>query len=445
MNRLYTLEGYKNKTVGNPFLALLRMPKINLPAFRLPNFSPPPMPRFSPPPMPRFSPPSMPKIPAVKIQAPKIVAPKIQAPKISAPSLPKISAPKFPSMKSPKNPFSKKQKPDMSDSYQDFFNELDSQKEADFQPEPNYPQVQNEFTQSDINQETNQTPVYGYDYNDVMVGALKFNANKSLSLTKKLINPAGIKTSLGRKKPTIIQKLSLKAGSKKIVKVTPQEMKRGLAVTGAVAATIATAGTASPLVAGAATLTGVSAGAIVSGAGTVATASALGSTLLANNGTDLGSLLNTAGALLNNQAIQENVPLANSANQAINTGLNYYNTGAGIAEGLGITPPSLGTTSEEFFSLFGNKDTNSLDRALQIDKTEQGQPSPLNPFKNPLTDPTSPLYLPPVANKPTGQKGQTQIITTDKNKTQTQQPDSNIGLIIGIGVLGYLFMNRKKK
>jgi len=250
---------------------------------------------------------------------------------------------------------------------------------------------------------------------------------------------------MGRKKPSLLQKLTLKAGSKKIAKITPKEMKRGLAVTGAVAATIATAGTSAPLIAGAATLTGISAGAIVSGAGTVATASALGSTLMANGGSDIGSLLNTAGALLNNQSIQNNVPLANSANQAINTGLDYYNTGAGIAEGLGLSAPSLGTTSQEFFSLFGKQENKVLDRSLQIDKTNQGQPSPLNTFKNPLTDPTSPLYTPPVGTKPTGQKGQTQILTTDKNKIQSQEPTSNIGLIIGIGVLGYLFINRKKK
>ena len=437
MNRLYTLEGYKNKnkTVGNPLLAsLFKMPKINLPAFKLPTFTPPPVPKFTPPPVPKIS------IP--KLQAPKISIPKFQAPRISTPSLPKISPPKFPSMKSPKNPFSSKQKPDMSSSYQDFFNEIESQKEANFQPEPNYPQLENEFTQNDMEAETNLAPVYGYDYNDVMVGALK------LSKIKIKAPKIGTKLSLGRKKPTVIQKLSLKSGSKKIVKITPQELKKGLAVTGAVAGAIATGGASAPLiaplVAGAATITGVTASSIIAGAGTVATASALGSTLMANGGTDIGSLLNTAGALLNNQTIKDNVPLANSANQAINTGLNYYNTGAGIAEGLGLTPPNLGTTAEEMFSLLGNKDSNTLDRALQITQDENS-PQPLNPFKNPLTDPTSPLYVPPVVGKPQGQKGTTQIITTDKNKTQTEQPNSNIALIIGIGVLGYLFMNKKGK
>jgi hypothetical protein len=459
MNRLYTLEGdKKNKTVGNPLFArFMKLPKINPMAFKLPSIN-----IFSPPPIPRIP------RPVIKIAPPKIAPPKInipkppvfKAPRIQAPKIPRIQAPKFPSFKAPKNPFSKSQKSDMSSSYEDFFNELESQKENEFQPETNYPEttnefqpetpeMRNEFTQSDIEMETNEIPVYGYDYNDVMLGAKKNIFGKSLSFQKKLFNPGGLKFSMGRKKPSLLQKLTLKAGSKKIAKITPQEMKRGLAVTGAVAATIATAGTSAPLiaplVAGAATLTGVSAGAIISGAGTVATASALGSTLMANGGTDIGSLLNTAGALLNNQSIQNNVPLANSANQAINTGLNYYNTGAGIAEGLGLSTPSLGTTSQDFFSLFGKQENKVLDRSLQIDKTKQGQPSPLNPFKNPLTDPTSPLYTPPVGTKPTGQKGQTQILTTDKNKIQSQEPTSNIGLIIGIGVLGYLFINRKKK
>jgi hypothetical protein len=477
MNRLYTLEGYtKNKTVGNPLFArFMKLPRFNPMAFKLPS-----IPRFNPmafklPSIPRFSPPPVPMIPRpvvkiapikiaplkiapLKIAPPKINIPKppvFKAPRIQAPKIPRIQAPKFPSFKAPKNPFSKSQKPDMSSSYEDFFNELESQKENDFQPETNYPEttnefqetpeMRNEFTQSDIEMETNEIPVYGYDYNDVMLGAKKNIFGKSLSFQKKLFNPGGLKFSMGRKKPSLLQKLTLKKGSKKIAKITPKEMKRGLAVTGAVAATIATAGTSAPLIAGAATLTGISAGAIVSGAGTVATASVLGSTLMANGGTDIGSLLNTAGALLNNQSIQNNVPLANSANQAINTGLSYYNTGAGIAEGLGLSTPSLGTTSQDFFSLFGKQENKVLDRSLQIDKTKQGQPSPLNPFKNPLTDPTSPLYTPPVGTKPTGQKGQTQILTTDKNKIQSQEPTSNIGLIIGIGVLGYLFINRKKK
>ena len=422
MNRLYTLEGYNN-TLGNPLFArFLRMPKIGLQAFKVPALA-------------------MPKIQPPRIAVPKIQPPRIAVPKIQPPRIPNIRPPKFPSLKTPKNPFSTKQKIDESSSYMDFFNELESQKQNNFEPEPNYPPTESEFTQDDINQEINQMPVYGYDSNDLMMG--KFKLDSSFKFSKKVLNPLGLKTSLGRKKPTLLQKLTFKPGKQKVVKVTPKELKRGLAVTGAVAATIATAGAASPFVAGAATLTGISAGAIASGAGTIATGAALGSTLLASGNPGIGNLLNTAGALLNNQSVKDNIPLANSANQAINTGLNYYNTGAGIAEGLGLNVPSLGTNSQEFFSLFSNRENNVLDRALQIDKQQENQPSPLNPFKNPLTDPTSPLYVPPSPNmQPVKQPGQ-KLPSTDKKPEQKNE--SNLGLIIGIGVIGYLFMNRGKK
>ena len=461
MNKLYTLEGYKkNKTLGNPLLArFIKLPNFNPMAFRLPSLPNFALPRFTPPVIniPKFQAPPVnipkiqaPKISIPKIQAPKISVPKFQAPRISAPVMPRIQAPKFPSISKPKNPFSKKQKPDMSSSYEDFYNELEAQKERDFQPEPSYsepsiPETSNEFTQQDMQMENDSIPVYGYDYNDVMLGAKKSLFSKSINLQKKLFNPGGIKFSLGRKKPTLLRKLTLKPGAKKVAKITPQEFKKGVAVTGAVAATIATAGTATPGLATVAGILGTTTTAIVTGAQYVAAGSALGSTLLASGGGDVASLLNTTGALLNNQTIKDNVPLVNSANTAINTGLDYYNTGSGIAEGLGLSAPSLGTNSQEFFSLFGKKENNVLDRSLQIDKTNQGQPSPLNTFKNPLTDPTSPLYTPPTGNKPTGQKGQTSIMTTDKNIQQIEKPNMNIALILGIGVLGYLFINKKGK
>jgi len=174
MNRLYTLEGdKKNKTVGNPLFArFMKLPRINPMAFKLPSLA-----KFARPPIPRI-----PK-PVIKIAPPKIAPPKInipkppvfKAPRIQAPKIPRIQAPKFPSFKAPKNPFSKSQKSDMSSSYEDFFNELESQKENEFQPETNYPEttneyqpetpeMRNEFTQSDIELETNEIPVYGYDY-----------------------------------------------------------------------------------------------------------------------------------------------------------------------------------------------------------------------------------------------------------------------------------------
>lgn len=503
MNRLYTLEGNKNNTVGSWLSVALKAPKISLPKFELPKIE---LPRFNPPAPP--APPAPPRITAPSIQPisnpisqsiispPKILPPVIPAVKIPGVKLSsanitrpiqtnlinpvqsniikpvanigKISPGKYLSSKMPKNPFSNKPRKDQSSSYDDFNNEIEDQQNNNYAPEPNFPPVetqsmqsQQNFTQSDMAQETNQTPVYGYDYNDLM-GAFKPRKNikkiSRLRPTKKPINiinsaltmgavklpkiktpKIGTKFNLGRKKPSLIQKLALKPGKTKIVKITPSEAKKALAVTGAVAGSILSLGTASPgLIGGAAAIVGTTAGAITAGAGAVATASALGSTLLANGNPGIGQLLNTAGSILSNPAIQQNVPLAQSANNAINTGLDYYNTGAGIAESLGISAPSLGTTAEEMFSLLSNQETNKTDRA--INAPESGASNNLNPYSNMLNNPNSPYYLPPPKDEET--KGQKIISTSEKNK----KPDSNnLALIIGIGFLGYLFVNKRGK
>ena len=429
MNRLYTLEGENNSVMGNPFARLLKFPSTPILKFSVPKI---PVPRSSI---------VRPKIniprPKINIPRPKINIPRstVNPPKVL---IPKIKPPVFPSAKISKNPFSSNQKVDKTSSYMDFYNELESRKQENFSPEPNYPenenlqhetnmpQIKDNFTQEDIQNEINQTPVYGYDYNDLMVGAIK--------LPKLKIPKIKIKTkpkiSLGRKKPTLLQKLTLKPGSSKSVKIRPKEIKAALAVTGAVAGTVLTAGAALPAIAA------IGGGSLMTGAGVVASGSALGSTLFATGSPTVSSALSTAGALLNNPAIQENVPIANSANEAINTGLNYYNTGAGIAESLGLTPPSLGTNSQELFSLLGKGENRALSEGIN----EEMKPPVI--FKDPVNDPTHPLYiLPPVTGK-SGQTGQTDILTTDK--TKKNEISSNIGLIIGIGFLGYLFINKKK-
>ena len=266
--------------------------------------------------------------------------------------------------------------------------------------------------------------------NDYSVGAVK-------------LPKLGTKLSLGRKKPTQVQKLLLKPGKTQAVKITPQQIKKGLAVTGAVAGTIATAGADLPILGAVAGITGISAGAITAGASTVASGAILGTTLLsAGQQGGIDGLLNASGALLNSPLIQQNVPLANSANEAINTGLQVYNTGAGIAEGLGLKPPNLGSTSEEMFSLFSNSENQTTDRAINIqsEKTTETQ-NPLNPYSDMLNNPKSPYYLPP----PTAEQGKKStglIPSQDKTKTQDSL---NLGIVLGIAVLGYLFINKKGK
>lgn len=431
-NRLYTLEGQSTETLGSWLSSALKAPKISLPSFKVPTFSPPTAPRIN------ISKPVV-KPPLIKLPTPKISIPR---PKINIPTptmniprpriqTPKINVPRtnFKSVAMPKNPFLQKQRVDESSSYQDFFNEIEQQKENNYTPEPVYSPIEQQeeqsFTQDDIFQEMNSEPVYGYTRNDLL-GAIKLKAPK-LKAPK-----IGKSLNFGRKKPSILQKLTLQKGKTKIPKLSPKEIKTGLAVTGAVAATVLTAGAAIPAVAA------IGGGALMTGATVVSTGSVLGSTLFANGSPTMGSALNTAGAMLNNPTVQQNIPLASNANTAINTGLDYYNTGSGIAETLGLKPPSLGTNSQEFFDLLSNP---SKDRALILPPSSEPTTG-INPFKNPLTDPSHPLYIPPTGKQ--GQQGQTKIPSTDR-PPMPPSPPSNIGIIIGIGLLGYLFMNKDKK
>ena len=439
-NRLYTLEGQSTETLGSWLSSALKAPKISLPSFKVPTFSPPTAPRIN------ISKPVV-KPSLIKLPTPKISIPRpkinISTPRVSIPrpriQTPKINVPRtnFKSVTMPKNPFSQKQRIDESSSYQDFFNEIEQQRENNYTPEPVYSPIEQQeeqsFTQDDIFQEMNSEPVYGYTRNDLL-GAIKLKAPKiKLKATK-----IGKSLNFGRKKPSILQKLTLQKGKTKIPKLSPKEIKTGLAVTGAVAATIVTAGSASPAIVAAAGALGTSAGALVGTAQIVGTASALGSTLFASGSPTMGSAFNTAGAMLNNPTVQQNIPLASNANTAINTGLDYYNTGSGIAETLGLKPPSLGTNSQEFFDLLSNP---SKDRALILPPSSEPTTG-INPFKNPLTDPSHPLYIPPTGKQ--GQQGQTKIPSTDR-PPMPPSPPSNIGIIIGIGLLGYLFMNKDKK
>jgi len=426
-NRLYTLEGNKptNETLGSWLTAAFKANQFKLP----------------------FTIPGLNKVttvskqiaremtrPIQQIAKAKIIPPKMSIAPIKM-SLPvaKISLPKanFKSVSMPKNPFSPKQKVDQTSSYQDFMSEIEQQQQDNYAPEPVYSPIEQQeeqsFSQSDIQQEIDSIPVYGYSKNELMGISLKLKAPK-----------IGTKLTFGRKKPNLLQKLTLQKGKTKIAKVTPKELKTGLAVTGAVAGLIVTGGTAGVLAGGLATATGIGASSIVGGASIVATGSVLGSTLFANGSPTMASALNATGALLSNPTVQEKIPLAQNANTAINTGLNYYNTGSGIAETLGLRPPSLGTNSQEFFNLMSNSDKPVLDRSLNI--PQQSKPSGMIPFKNPITDPSHPLYIPPTGKQ--GQNGQTQIPSPDR--PLMMENSSSIGIIIGIGLLGYLAMNKKK-
>jgi len=387
--------------------------------------------------------------PIQQIAKAKIIPPKIIPPKISvAPikmSLPvaKMSLPKanFKSLTTPKNPFSKKQKVDQASSYQDFMNEIEQQQQNNYAPEPSYSPIEQQeeqsFSQADIEQEIDSTPIYGYTKNELMGISLKLGKPKLKQKAPKI----GTKLTFGRKKPNLLQKLTLKKGKTKIAKVTPKELSTGLAVVGATAAIVATGGTAG-IAAGIGTALGVGAGAVVGGAQILAVGAPAASMLFANGSPSVSSALNATASLLNNPTVQDKIPLAQNANTAINTGLDYYNTGSGIAETLGFKPPSLGTTSEEFFGLLSNSEKPTLDRALNI---PQNKPitGGIIPFKNPVTDPSHPLYIPPTGKQ--GQQGQTKIPTSDRPPPTIENSSGNIGLIVGIGLLGYLFMNKKGK
>jgi len=436
-NRLYTLEGENNKeTLGSWMSAAFKANAIKLP----------------------FAIPALNKVlavnkqivkqvaaPVTQISKAKIIPPRISIPKskISIPvakmRLPvaKINVPRtnFKSLTTPKNPFAKKQKVDQASSYQDFMNEIEQQQQNNYAPEPSYSPIEQQeeqsFSQADIEQEIDSTPIYGYTKNELMGISLKLGKPKLK--TPKI----GTKLTFGRKKPNLLQKLTLKKGKTKIAKVTPKELKTGLAVVGAAAAMVATGGTAG-IAATIGTTIGVGAGAVVGGAQLLAVGAPAASMLFANGNPSISSALNASASLLNNPTVQDKIPLAQNANTAINTGLDYYNTGSGIAETLGFKPPSLGTTSQEFFGLLSNSEKPTLDRALNI---PQNKPTTggMVPFKNPVTDPSHPLYIPP-----TGKQGQTKIPTPDRPPTMESSSNS-IGLIVGIGLLGYLIMNKKGK
>jgi hypothetical protein len=441
-NRLYTMEGNQpqQETLGSWISAAIKSNQFKLP-FAVPFLNKAVVAQkqiiqqaSQPIARAKIIPPKI-SMPVAKINIP-MPRPKINlsSPKINLPTA-KINLPRtnFKSLTTPKNPFSPKQKVDQASSYQDFQDLIDQQRQDDYAPEPVYSPIEQQeeqsFSQSDIAQEIDSEPVYGYTKNELM--------GISLKLKKPKIK-LGSKLTFGRKKSNLLQKLTLKKGKTKIAKVTPKELKTGLAVTGAVAGLIATGGTAGVLAGGLATATGIGAGTIVGGASIVATGSVLGSTLFANGSPTMASALNATGALLNNPTVQEKIPLAQNANTAINTGLDYYNTGSGIAETLGLKPPSLGTNSQEFFNLMSNSDKPVLDRSLNI--PQQPKPSGMVPFKNPITDPSHPLYIPPTGKQ--GQTGQTQIPSPDR--PPMMENSSNIGIIIGIGLLGYLAMNKKK-
>jgi hypothetical protein len=268
----------------------------------------------------------------------------------------------------------------------------------------------------------------------------------------------------GRKKKNILQKLTLQKGKTKNVKITKKELTTGLAVVGSAAAIVATGGIAAGgLAAGIASATGIAVGTVATTAGYVALAGGIGSSLLATGTVTASSALNASSALLNNPQVQKDYPIAKDANTAVNTGLNYYNQGSGIAETLGIKPPSLGTTSQEFFSLMSNSEQTKLDNALKPtppkdifsmfspDKSKsdralnipQNKPTPpaggMTLFKDPINDPSHPLYIPPA-----GQQGTTKIPSPDRPPA-IAGTNNSIGIIVGIGLLGYLFMNKKGK
>jgi hypothetical protein len=450
-NRLYTLEGEsQQETLGSWMSAAFKANKINLSMFKLPQFKLPE--NFNQLQQAvKVNTKSLAKVPETIVKAPikavqrvKINVPKMSIPpvKMSLPA-PRINVPRvnFKSLTTPKNPFAKKQEVDQASSYQDFMNEIEQQQQNNYAPEPSYSPIEQQeeqsFSQADIEQEIDSTPIYGYTKNELMGISLKLGKPKLKLKAPKI----GTKLNFGRKKPNLLQKLTLKKGKTKIGKITPKELKTGLAVTGAVAGLIATGGTAGVLAGGLATATGIGASSIVGGASIVATGSVLGSTLFANGSPTIASALNATGALLSNPTVQDKIPLAQNANTAINTGLDYYNTGSGIAETLGFKPPSLGTTSQEFFGLLSNSEKPTLDRALNI---PQNKPTTggMVPFKNPVTDPSHPLYIPPTGKQ--GQQGQTKIPTPDRPPTM-ENSSSSIGIIVGIGLLGYLFMNKKGK
>jgi hypothetical protein len=446
-NRLYTLEGEsQQETLGSWMSAAFKANKINLSMFKLPQFKLPQ--NFNQLQQAvKVNTKSLAKVPETIVKAPikavqrvKINVPKMSIPpvKMSMPT-PRINVPKvnFKSLTTPKNPFAKKQEVDQASSYQDFMNEIEQQQQNNYAPEPNYSPIEQQeeqsFSQADIEQEIDSTPIYGYTKNELMGISLKLKAPK-----------IGTKLNFGRKKPNLLQKLTLKRGKTKIGKVTPKELKTGLAVTAAVAGSIVTAGALPALAGGMGVIAGAlgtTTAVIANYAGATAIAATTGSALLASGTPTVAQGLNLAGGLLANPKVQDSFPIAKDADKAINTGLNYYNTGSGIAETLGFKPPSLGTTSQEFFGLLSNSEKPTLDRALNI---PQDKPTTdgMVLFKNPVTDPTHPLYIPPTGKQ--GQQGQTKIPTPDRPPAM-ESSSSSIGIIVGIGLLGYLFMNKKGK
>lgn len=428
MNRLYTLEG-NNQTMGNPLILRKMFGK----GFKLPNFMPPQFLKAAA--LPVAARQIVKQAPKIKlpprINIPKVNVPRVNIPKVNVP-MPRFSMPKNVSI--PKNPFAKKSNKPNFDDYQNFENEISQAEEQNFEPMTEtqnfYPS--NEFTQNDINLEMDRSPMYSSDI-DQMMGALKIG--KSLTF--------------GKKKKSLIQKLLLIKPKSKILKLTPAEMKKGAVVTAGIISAIASGGATAPLVtaglmsqATATAAAGYAAAGIatVTGLATASTpylaAGSVISTALSSGGST-SSLLNAGLSLASNPAINEKIPLVNSANSAINTGLSYYNTGAGIAEGFGLSTPSLGNTSSEFLkSVLTNKPT-AQDRAL----INQYPPPKPSIFKDPVNDPSHPLY-----QKPSGTAtGKPVIQQTKQDQPKEGINSNNLFMILGLGAIGYFVMNSQKK
>jgi hypothetical protein len=428
VNRLYTLEG-NNQTVGNPLL----LRKMFGSKFKFPSLMAKPFALAVAPAK------AIQKIVRKPINIPKVNIPRVSVPKVNIPrvNVPRITVPKFAVPKNlsiPKNPFSKTSNKPTFDDYQEMVDQYSQAEEQNYSPvtETEVSLPANEFNQNDIQMEMDSTPIYASDV-DQMMGALKFGKN----------------LTFGKKKKNLIQKLLLIKPKSKIAKLTPTEIKKGLVVTAGIVSAVASGGATAPLVASglitagtAATATAYAGAAVaaVSGLATaaspyIATGSVI-STALAKGGSS-SSLLNAGLSLASNPTITDNFPLAKSANSAISTGLGYYNTGAGIAEGFGLSVPSLGNTSSDLLkSVLTNKPTAS-NRALV---NQYPSPTPTI-FKDPVNDPSHPLY-----QKPSG-------VTTGKPiQQQTQQTESkeginsnNLFMILGLGALGYFVMNSQKK
>lgn len=179
---------------------------------------------------------------------------------------------------------------------------------------------------------------------------------------------------------------------------------------------------------------------------------------------------NFVGAAQNTAQILNQTGIAPSVGDKINAGinatdklLNQVSTNTGILNKIGVKTPPIPKNTKELINKPQAQKTNIQTfksnlpkpnsdqktivnfRASSDEKKPSGDPilkPPITIHKNPLTDPTHPLYIPPIPSVGTDpSKKAPSGVSTDKKKLQT--PNYGIFFVIGAGLL--LIANSKKK